>query len=367
MKEFEVHQVFCPQCGKPADTDAAFCKHCAFDLNNLNINQNDESDINQIPVKKSFWGIGGAMLLLGAVLIGLVIKSNSKKVSETISESANATSQESASILTISEKAKQIEEKILRDEALNVSDLEGLSLQELRILRNIHFARYGRKYDRPGLGDYFYTRSWYKSSDSFSENLLSSTDKANVKLILSAENPANSQSMTSNSSIEEEVKNVEEEQPSTLHEEAQKQAETFWKKNLAKCGDSYYWEEEATFYGIKQELFECRGEPSIYAEGEVFELRVLTEAEKLNGIDPQPEEWKGNAIVNFPACRNMWKFKHIPPENKTPWSQWKDNISSRIKLWKSKGQWNLTNIPPDQNGFTGFFIKKLQCSNIPHY
>jgi hypothetical protein len=92
----------------------------------------------------------------------------------------------------MSDKAKQIEEKILRNEALTDSDIAGLSEYELRVLRNVHFARYGRKYDQEGqLGGYFYTRAWYKPNDTYNESNITATDKTNINLILSAEKTLN--------------------------------------------------------------------------------------------------------------------------------------------------------------------------------
>lgn len=107
------------------------------------------------------------------------------------SKSAPAGSNTSqATPLGLSEKAKLVEERIVNGEAANESDLQGLSSTELRILRNASFARHGRKYDSPGLGDYFGGRSWYKPRDDFDDKLLTPTDRANVKLILAAEQRA---------------------------------------------------------------------------------------------------------------------------------------------------------------------------------
>lgn len=106
-----------------------------------------------------------------------------------------------SSAAAVSDRAKQIEEKILRGEVLNESDIVGLSPYELRVLRNVHLARYGRKYDQNSeLGSYFYTRPWYKPSDSYSDNLVNATDKANINLILAAERAAQTPSTSTNSS-----------------------------------------------------------------------------------------------------------------------------------------------------------------------
>ncbi len=119
------------------------------------------------------------------------------KNNQSVVENVNSVSQTSASTLTLSEKGQQIEEKILRGESLSASDLEGFSTPELRILRNVHFARYGRKYDKGGLGDYFFTRPWYKPRDDYNESMITSNDKGNVNLILAAENTAKNENVTS--------------------------------------------------------------------------------------------------------------------------------------------------------------------------
>jgi hypothetical protein len=374
-ESFGTMQKICPQCREAVDTDARFCKYCAFNLANSNAGQNISTEINQTPKNNNTLIISGIIGLLVVGFIGLAIFFNAGKNNQSVVENANSASQSSSSTLTLGEKAQQIEKKILRGESLSASDLEGITTPELRILRNVHFARYGRKYDRPGLGDYFSARPWYKPNDSFNDSMLNSVDKENVKLILFVEKPEVVQSIPSNSSAEEEFENEEKGQPSTLYSEAQKQAETFWKKNLSKCGESYYWEVENRFdWGIiSDKLYECKGEPSIFAEGEEFNVRELTEAEKLNGVDPQPEEWKGNATVMFAACRMMGRLRknNVTPEQEksqnSSWDRWRDNVSFQMLLRKSKGRWFLTNIPPYKDGSTGVFIKPVQCSNIPRY
>jgi YARHG domain len=110
---------------------------------------------------------------------------------------------------TVSERAKQVEAKILRGETLNENDIAGLSPYELRILRNVHFARYGRKYDQGGeLGSYFYTRPWYKPSDTYNDNLINATDKANVNLLVASEKQINSSTSVSNTASSDSTTNA---------------------------------------------------------------------------------------------------------------------------------------------------------------
>jgi hypothetical protein len=89
----------------------------------------------------------------------------------------------------MSDKAKQSEEKILRGESLTISDISGLSNYERRILRNVNFAKYGRKYEKNvDLNTYFNSRPWYKPHDDYNDNLLTQVDKDNIKLIYENEN-----------------------------------------------------------------------------------------------------------------------------------------------------------------------------------
>lgn len=93
--------------------------------------------------------------------------------------------------LTIGVKAKQIEAVILRGDLVNEDELLSLSPEELRILRNVVFARHGRQYEKPGLGDYFDTCDWYKPDPSYTDtsanNWLTENDKKNVKTFLRRE------------------------------------------------------------------------------------------------------------------------------------------------------------------------------------
>jgi|GEM_PF-6986491 len=93
--------------------------------------------------------------------------------------------------LTVGAKAKKIEATILQGDLVNEAELGGLSTEELRILRNAIFARHGKQYDRPGLGDYFDTCDWYKPNpvymDATANNWLTENDKKNVKTFLRAE------------------------------------------------------------------------------------------------------------------------------------------------------------------------------------
>jgi hypothetical protein len=66
---------------------------------------------------------------------------------------------------------------------LTESDLQGLSKQELRILRNEIFARHGRKFKSEDLRDYFSTKDWYSPQYDEVTHLLNTIEKKNVEFI----------------------------------------------------------------------------------------------------------------------------------------------------------------------------------------
>jgi len=65
--------------------------------------------------------------------------------------------------------------------------LRGVSLYDLRILRNEVYARHGRRFETPWLRDYFKNEPWYTPRASFTIAELSEIEKANVKVIQAVE------------------------------------------------------------------------------------------------------------------------------------------------------------------------------------
>ena len=65
--------------------------------------------------------------------------------------------------------------------------LKGLSLHELRLLRNEVYARHGRQFRAPWLQQYFWSQPWYEQNEEFRDELTGS-DKQNVETIVKYEN-----------------------------------------------------------------------------------------------------------------------------------------------------------------------------------
>jgi hypothetical protein len=110
----------------------------------------------------------------------------------------------SATVLTDIER-KNIEKLLLEKEknrktAISIGDMEnfqtvaltedkfaGLSLLELRILREEFYARRGKKFDAPGIRQYFDWRDWYKPVRNQKKVKLNPIEQKNVDLLASYE------------------------------------------------------------------------------------------------------------------------------------------------------------------------------------
>ena len=77
---------------------------------------------------------------------------------------------------------------LFRTTLLTDSILRGMSLYDLRVIRNEVYARHGRRFETPWLHDFFKNEPWYTARRGFTIAELSETEKANVKLIQAAEN-----------------------------------------------------------------------------------------------------------------------------------------------------------------------------------
>ena len=76
---------------------------------------------------------------------------------------------------------------LFQDRALSDTMLKGVTLYELRVLRNEIYARHGRRFQTAWLRTYFSEQPWYRPSATFRESDLSEVEKANVKVITAAE------------------------------------------------------------------------------------------------------------------------------------------------------------------------------------
>jgi len=74
--------------------------------------------------------------------------------------------------------------------------LRGLSLHELRLLRNEIYARHGRIFKTMWIQQYFGNQPWYDPKEDFKDEDLTGPDKTNVEIIVAYENKLHNQITT---------------------------------------------------------------------------------------------------------------------------------------------------------------------------
>ena len=78
--------------------------------------------------------------------------------------------------------------EFFENKAITEQMLKGLSLHELRLLRNEIYARHGRMFRAEWLQQYFFFQPWYNPDENFKDDELSGNDKLNVETIVKYEN-----------------------------------------------------------------------------------------------------------------------------------------------------------------------------------
>jgi len=78
--------------------------------------------------------------------------------------------------------------EFFENKAITEQMLKGLSLHELRLLRNEIYARHGRMFRAEWLQQYFFFQPWYAPDENFKDEELSGDDKSNVETIVKYEN-----------------------------------------------------------------------------------------------------------------------------------------------------------------------------------
>lgn len=88
-------------------------------------------------------------------------------------------------------KLLEREEAKLRDKITNEpitnNMVEGLFVEDLRVLRNEIYARHGRIFKDPNLQKYFAAQSWYQPNPEFKDDMLSEVESKNLAVIKEVE------------------------------------------------------------------------------------------------------------------------------------------------------------------------------------
>ncbi len=78
--------------------------------------------------------------------------------------------------------------EFFENRTISAQMLRGLSLHELRLLRNEIYARHGRQFRADWLTQYFFSQPWYSPNEDFKDEDLSGASKQNVETIVAYEN-----------------------------------------------------------------------------------------------------------------------------------------------------------------------------------
>jgi serine/threonine-protein kinase len=152
--------------------------------------------------------VGGVVVLLSA--LGLVIwllfaRGDTIQRQDDNLRETSAGSDSTGKDLAVTFGALRGEDKVLKGEALSETDLSGLSLTEIRRLRNTIFARHGRIFQTSELQNYFASRHWYKPKSNYRDADLTLIDRDNIRMTQVAENrlgnPEKSQGVESSVTI----------------------------------------------------------------------------------------------------------------------------------------------------------------------
>ncbi len=137
-----------------------------------------------------------AVLLLGAAaltFVGITAMRRARRVAfnlnmrptpaPTLANAGNANAAPTPATIVVSEQMLRAEQKIIAGSTLKSEDLSGLTTQQLRLLRNAVFARYGRVFEAGELQQYFQSRPWYRARRDYNDKVLTTADRANADLI----------------------------------------------------------------------------------------------------------------------------------------------------------------------------------------
>ena len=86
--------------------------------------------------------------------------------------------------------------ELFEDKLITEAMLRGLSLHELRLLRNEIYARHGRVFKTLWLQQYFGGQMWYDPNEEFKDEEMTGADKTNVETIVAYENKLHNQIST---------------------------------------------------------------------------------------------------------------------------------------------------------------------------
>jgi hypothetical protein len=82
----------------------------------------------------------------------------------------------------------QLEDPSRLDKLVTIDETNTMSRRDLRLLRNLIYARRGRPFASPSMQAYFTNMAWYAPNPSYADSRLTDVDNKNIAIVLSVEN-----------------------------------------------------------------------------------------------------------------------------------------------------------------------------------
>jgi len=133
----------------------------------------------------------------------------------------------------------------------------------------------------------------------------------------------------------------------------------FWTKRIVQCSGAFYWFRQR---GTEAWLSECKHEPNVTAYGQELAPLELTEAQRLNHVDPLPVEFEGKGAMAISTCREShWDTTY----GSSPFGEWLDTTKMDFRVRKIKSKWIVDEITP--NGIETYQVPIYSCEQIQRY
>jgi serine/threonine-protein kinase len=206
------------------------------------------------------------------------------------------------------------EAKILNGTTLDNSDIGGLPVSDLRLLRNTVYARYGRVFDSSDLQQYFNNRPWYRPRRDYSDSQLTAADRANVNFLKSVEGGGQATGSSDASAVQSEVQAALNGWASSM--KAHNLDE--YMSHYADTLDAYYRRSNVSISDVRADKAKA------FARFSSMEIQ-------LSNIQITPDESGSRATATF---NKSWYFTGEKPFSGT--------VRQALWLEKSGSRWRIT-------------------------
>ncbi len=135
-------------------------------------------------IRNEFWARAGRKFTTPGFLAVFEWRDWYKPLADQTKVKLNPIEQQNVKLIEKNETA--LREKIV-NEPITSDMVDGLFVEDLRVLRNEIYARHGRVFKDPNLQKYFEAQPWYHANPEFKDEMLSETESKNLAIIAEVE------------------------------------------------------------------------------------------------------------------------------------------------------------------------------------